>query len=105
MQNEVIIRGGSLRLTSLERQVESILKELDIEYIPQYPTHSGFVLDFAIIDKKIAIEVDGKKWHSSKKAIRRDRFKDYQLKREGWRVIRIKEGEISKDFLVRRVFE
>ena len=91
---------GSVYLTSLERQVESILKELDIEYIAQYPVHSGFVLDFAILNKKIAIEVDGKKWHSSKEAMKRDRFKDYQLKREGWKVIRIKEEEMNEKFLV-----
>ena len=97
------MKRGSVYLTSLEKQVESILKELGIEYIAQYPVHSGFILDFAILDKKIAIEVDGEKWHNSKEAMKRDRFKDYQLKREGWKVIRIKEKEISKDFLVRRM--
>ena len=99
------MKRGSIYLTSLEKQVESILKELDIEYIVQYPVHSGFVLDFALLDQKIAIEVDGKRWHSSKEAMKKDRFKDYQLKREGWKVIRIKEEEICKDFLKRRLFE
>ena len=88
---------GSIYLTSLEKQVESVLKELDIEYIVQYPVHSGFILDFAILDRKIAIEVDGHKWHSSNEAMKRDIFKDYQLKREGWKVLRIKEEEMSKD--------
>lgn len=88
---------GSIYLTSLEKQVESILKELSIEYISQYPTHTGFILDFAIIngDKKIDLEVDGKKWHSSKEAIKRDNFRTYMLKREGWKVIRVKEEEIN----------
>ena len=87
---------GSIYLTSLEKQAWDTLEELDIEYVSQYPTHSGFIIDFAIVDKKIAIEVDGKKWHSSKGARKHDRFKDYQLKREGWRVIRIKEDEIDR---------
>lgn len=88
---------GSIYLTSLEKQVESILKELGIEYISQYPTHTGFILDFAIIngDKKIDLEVDSKKWHSSKEAIKRDNFRTYMLKREGWKVIRVKEEEIN----------
>jgi very-short-patch-repair endonuclease len=47
-------------------------------------------------NKKIAIEIDGTKWHSSKKAQQRDRFKDYQLRREGWKVIWIKKDEINK---------
>lgn len=62
------------------------------------PTRTGFVIDFAVVDKdrKIAIGIDGTKWHSSKKAQQRDRFKDYQLRREGWKLIRIKEDEINK---------
>ena len=97
---------GSIYLTSLERQVESILKELGIEYIAQYPVHSGFILDFATLngDKKIDLEVDGEKWHSSKEAIRRDNFRTYMLRREGWEIVRVKEEEINKDFLKRRIF-
>ena len=98
-----VMTRGSIYLTSLEKQVETILKELDIEYIVQYPVHSGFILDFAILNKKIAIEVDGKKWHTSKEAMQRDRFKDYQLKREGWKVIRIKEEEINRRFIKENV--
>ena len=46
---------GSVYLTSLEKQVESILKELGIEYIAQYPVHSSFILDFAIINEKASV--------------------------------------------------
>ena len=93
---------GSVVLTSLERQAGDVLEELDIEYVSQYPTHSGFIIDFVILDQKIAIEVDGTNWHSSKEAKKRDRFKDYQLGREGWLVIRLKEEEKErwKDFLL-----
>ena len=89
---------GEIDLTSLEKKAKEILNKIGIEYIPQYPTRTGFVIDFAVIekDRKIAIELDGTKWHSSKKAQQRDRFKDYQLKREGWKVVRIKEDEINK---------
>ena len=93
---------GSIYLTSLEEQAKDVLEELDVAYIAQHPTHSGFIIDFAILDQKIAIEVDGTKWHSSKEAKKRDRFKDYQLRREGWLVIRLKEEEKErwKDFLL-----
>lgn len=89
---------GEIRLTSLEKKAEEILDKMGIEYIPQYPTRTGFVIDFALLgkDRKVAIELDGTKWHSSKEAQQRDRFKDYQLRREGWKVIRIKEDEINK---------
>ena len=82
-----------IHFTSLEKEVEDILNEIGIEYVSQYPTRSGFVIDFVIPDKKIAIEVDGEKWHSSKEAIKHDNFKDYMLKRKGWKIIRLKENE------------
>lgn len=92
------MKRSELRLTSLGKEAEEILDKMGIDYIPQYPTRTGFVIDFAVVseDRKIAIELDGTKWHSSKKAQQRDRFKDYQLRREGWKVIRIKEDEINK---------
>jgi len=89
---------GEIDLTSLEKKAKEILNKMGIDYIPQYPTRTGFVIDFAVVseDRKIAIELDGTKWHSSKKVQQRDRFKDHQLRREGWKVIRIKEDEINK---------
>lgn len=84
-----------LHITSLERIVKDYLDKNKMDYIFQFPTRTGFVIDFAIFGKKVAIEVDGKKWHSSKEAKKRDRFKDYQLRREGWKVIRIEEEEID----------
>jgi len=81
-----------IHLTNLEKKAKKILDELGVNYIDQYSTRLGFIIDFAIPDKKIAIEVDGKYWHKNKK---KDRFRDWMLKRDGWRVIRIKENEIE----------
>ena len=86
---------NKLHYTNIEEKVRDYLDSKDIDYVFQYPTRTGFVIDFAILDQKIAIEVDGTHWHSSKKAKKRDRFKDYMLKREGWKVIRIKEEEVD----------
>jgi len=78
--------------TNLEQEVENRLKRLNINYIPQYSTRSGFILDFAIFPpdgRKIDLEVDGYPWHLSRKTRKKDRFRDYMLKREGWEIIRI----------------
>lgn len=69
------------------------LTELNIEFVEQMPSRSGFVIDFAIfVDDerkcKIALEVDGEQWHQNK---RKDNFKNYMLKKEGWIVIRFGE--------------
>ena len=85
---------GDIRLTSLERIVKAYLDELGIEYAAQFSTRTGFIIDFALIDKRIAIEVDGP-MHLTKEAKKHDRFKDYQLKREGWSVIRIPEAQMN----------
>lgn len=86
---------NKLHYTNIEEKARDYLDGKGKKYEFQFPTRSGFVIDFAILDQKIAIEVDGTHWHSSKEARKRDRFKDYQLRREGWKVIRIKEEEID----------
>ena len=83
-------------LTALEKQVADFLDMKGIAYIPQYPLRLGYIADFALLDKRIIIEVDGKRWHSGKQKQKKDRFRDYMLKRAGWTVIRIKEEEIDK---------
>ena len=90
---------GTIQLTSLERKAKEALDLLNVEYIPQYPVRTGFVIDFVIFNngQKIAIETDGEHWHSTKKQKQRDRFKDYMLKREGWKIIRIKELNFNED--------
>ena len=50
----------------------------------------GFVIDYAIPSKKIAIEIDGHNYHGG----RRDIIKDMALKDEGWLVYRIQAKEL-----------
>lgn len=87
--------------TCLEERMYTILSELNISFVEQHPTREGFVVDFAIFlnnrQTKIAIEVDGLIWHSSKQATRKDRFKDYKLRKDGWIVIRFGESFTKED--------
>ena len=55
-----------------------------LPFYPQYPVGKYFA-DFADPHQKIAIECDGRAWHSSE----RDEIRDQEFKRLGWRVIRI----------------
>lgn len=86
---------GKIEYTDLEQKVEEALKLLNWEYIPQYPTRTGYVIDFALPQLKVGIEVDGP-FHERGKAKKRDRFRDLQLRREGWKIIRINWHEIEK---------
>jgi len=85
----------NIHISSLEKIVKDYLDKNEIGYIFQFSTRTGFVIDFAILEKMVAVEVDGEKWHETEDARKRDRFKDYMLERGGWRVIRIKEREIG----------
>ena len=51
-------------------------------------------LDFAIPEKKIAIEVDGHEFHSTKEQRTKDAVRDRNLQLEGWRVFRFTGSEI-----------
>jgi very-short-patch-repair endonuclease len=73
--------------TSLEKIVADELDKRNVEYICQYPTTSGFVLDF-VLSPDIVLEADGP-CHDSSKARKRDWFRDKCLKLEGWKVHRL----------------
>lgn len=54
-------------------------------------------IDVALPDYNVAIEADGKKYHSSKEAKARDRTKDRYLKKKGWTVMRFTGKRIYQD--------
>lgn len=92
--------------TCLEEKMSKILSSLNIEYLEQVSTRSGFVIDFVIYldnirEKKIAIETDGSNWHSSSKAKKRDRFRDMILRKEGWTVLRFGEEFTAEEVSIR----
>jgi very-short-patch-repair endonuclease len=54
-------------------------------------------LDFAIPEKKIAIEVDGHEFHSTKEQRAKDAARDRDLQFDGWRIFRFTSDEIYLD--------
>ncbi len=79
-----------------EKVVISILDDLKINYEREHPHHRWFI-DFAFLDKKIALEIDGKQ-HDFPERKESDLRKDSSLKSEGWVVYRIRWKKISKEF-------
>lgn len=47
--------------------------------------------------KKLAIEADGKNYHSSVQQVKHDKEKDWQLRKHGWEVIRFTGSEIYRN--------
>lgn len=63
--------------------------------IPQFEVLGGrYRLDFAHLQTKTAIEVDGFAYHSDRPAFERDRKRDRDLTEAGWKVIRFASQEL-----------
>ena len=93
-----------------ERIVGERLRRLGWKAVPEFPvTASGkrFRLDFAITEsgKRIAVECDNERAHAGKTQKRKDKAKNFRLRRAGWRVIRLKEKDIVEnlDACMRRI--
>jgi very-short-patch-repair endonuclease len=67
----------------------------DKDFTMHFPTRSGFIIDFAFLENKLAIEVDGAPFHTDK---RKENFRDYLLKRGGWKVL-----HFDADYLINNI--
>ena len=83
--------------TDIEILMADALEENDIDAVEQWPIRSkhGYILDFAIPDLKIDIEVDGEAWH--KKGNSHDRKRNWFLRGKGWSILRFRGKEIKED--------
>jgi very-short-patch-repair endonuclease len=69
---------------------------LDLHIYPQHPV-GKYRLDFAIPDKRVAIELDGHEYHKTKFQRTHDAKRDRWLYGQGWRVLRFTGTEIHQD--------
>lgn len=78
--------------TMLEARVRLALESLGVEFTQEYGT-GRWSIDFALVAHKIAIEADGTYWHTI--TAERDVRRDAELKRAGWRVVRLPEQDVN----------
>jgi very-short-patch-repair endonuclease len=63
----------------------------------EYPVFP-FYIDFAFVDVKLAIEIDGSQHILDKDRVDRDKEKDISLINKGWKVLRISENAVKTDW-------
>lgn len=79
-------------LTPIELRVWEVIKYTGrVIMYPQYPV-LNYIVDFGNPGLKIAIEADGKEFHTDKK---KDKARDLELFSAGWRVFRISGSKIN----------
>lgn len=86
------------RISGLEMDFASRLDSRGVKYTSQYRI-GRFAYDFAILPRRILIEVDGCYWHGCvqcgytgiTKTVSLGALKDACAERNGWRLVRIKE--------------
>lgn len=64
--------------------------------VDRYIQEGIYQIDFAIIDKSIAIEVDGEQHYLDKNIVESDKRKNKYLKEKGWDLIRIRWSHYQK---------
>lgn len=81
--------------TSIERALMAELEKQEMVYEHEYPV-TGWVLDFAFPDQRLAVEADGDYWHSLPNVIEKDARKDASMKAMGWRILHFTETQINQ---------
>lgn len=82
-----------LLFTPIEREAWEEIQIARLRMFPQYPVLNYF-LDFADPWTKVAVECDGKAFHTD---VARDFTRDTQLRRHGWEVVRISGKAIWRE--------
>ncbi len=82
--------------TQIEKLVREELTRRGLSAERQYKLDSYWV-DFAFPEHNIAIECDGKYWHSKAEQIRKDKQREEKIQKLDWMLLRFKEAEILND--------
>ncbi|MFE4428824.1 endonuclease domain-containing protein [Peribacillus butanolivorans] len=80
----------------IEKRVLKALWMRDYKATAQYPM-SPYRLDLALPEYRIAIECDGKAFHSSPKQKAHDRRRDKYLRSKGWVTLRFSGSTINRN--------
>lgn len=81
----------SLRTSFTEQAIAFYLSK--VVKVDQHFKQGGFNFDIFIEPFKTVVEYDGMFWHAKADTAKRDTRKDKYCKKQGWRIIRVKEAE------------
>lgn len=82
--------------TSIEQAIMDILDEKKLDYEFNYYL-KPWVIDFAFLNARLAVEADGIYWHSLPGMIEKDARKDADLASRDWQILRFDGNRIRAD--------
>ena len=82
------------RETLGEKVVREELERQGINFSAQFPFRNGFIVDFALHDFKVIIEVDIHPSHFTLKGRKKEYFRDMMFKKIGWKVVHLTEDDL-----------
>jgi len=83
-------------LSDLEERFAKVLKSRGVDFVPNHSLRTGFIADFLIPHKKLIIEIDGHRSHFTVAGKHKKRFRDYQLRRSGYRVVHLTAEQVMQ---------
>lgn len=86
--------------TKIEKKIQDLLRKNKIKFLKHYPIYNSKFetkIDMVILDKKIAIYCDGDYWHNLGSRRILDAKINYNLKKGGWKVVRLWEHDINNN--------
>ena len=84
-------KNAGLSTSFPEQAIYYYMKQIDNSCINRYKYKKKYEIDVFIKDKKIGIEYDGYKWHSSEVKLTREKNKNIALEEGGIKLYRVKE--------------
>jgi very-short-patch-repair endonuclease len=89
--------GSTISRSEAEEQMSKLIRAANLPRPEMNYPLLGFNADFAWVEHRVVLEVDGYPFHSTKTAFERDRRKDAALKGAGWDVVRISRNQVFHD--------
>lgn len=100
---EAVQRGIKEGGSSLEKQLEQILIDMDIEYETQYQIEE-FRYDFGLDNGNILVEVQGSYWHTKPQRRQRDQYKTKLARRHNKKLVIVWDHELARtEFVKNRI--
>jgi very-short-patch-repair endonuclease len=80
--------------SELERRFLALVREADLPEPSVSVVVAGFTVDFHWPSRGLVAEIDGYRFHRSRRSFEDDRARDAKLQLAGWRVLRVTERRL-----------